>query len=139
MLDVIHPLLPQLETDHNAYLRGSVTGYNIAVACLPSGVYGTTPAAIVLAHMLLMVGIGGGVPSKNRDIRLGDVVVSMSTETSGGVIQYDYGKTLSDGCLHRTGSLNKPPYYLLTAISKFILLGIWFNSAKGVEYILNNS
>ncbi|KAL2801993.1 hypothetical protein BJX63DRAFT_441534 [Aspergillus granulosus] len=126
MLDAIHPPPTQPETDHNVYTLGSVSGHNVAIACLPSGVYGTTSAAIVLAHMLptflslrfaLMVGIGGGVPSK-KDIRLGDVVVSMPAEGFGGVIQYDYGKTLSDGKLHRTGSLNKPPHYLLTAMSK---------------------
>jgi nucleoside phosphorylase len=66
----------------------------------------------------LMVGIGGGVPSKYADIRLGDVVVSMPTTTSGGVVQYDYGKTLRDGRFERSGSLNKPPQYLLTAISQ---------------------
>lgn len=127
MLDKVHPPLSQPETDHNAYTLGNVASHNVVVACLPSGVYGTTSAAIVLAHMLrtfpslrfgLMVGIGGGVPSKNVDIRLGDVVVSMPTATSGGVIQYDYGKTLRDGRLQRTGSLNKPPQYLLTAVSQ---------------------
>ncbi|KAL4943463.1 hypothetical protein BDV06DRAFT_221210 [Aspergillus oleicola] len=126
-LDKIHPTLPQPETDHNAYTLGNVGGHNVVVACLPSGVYGTTSAAIVLAQMLptfpclrfaLMVGIGGGVPNQNTDVRLGDVVVSIPTATSGGVIQYDHGKTLDDGRLHRTGSLNKPPQYLLTAISQ---------------------
>ncbi|KAF5857978.1 hypothetical protein ETB97_005009 [Aspergillus alliaceus] len=127
MLDKVHPSLPQPETDHNVYTLGNVAGHNVVMACLPAGVYGTTSAAIVLAHMLptfpslrfgLMVGIGGGVPSKNADIRLGDVVVSMPTAGSGGVIQYDYGKTLRDGGLQRTGSLNKPPQYLLTAVSQ---------------------
>jgi nucleoside phosphorylase len=127
MLDKVHSRLPKPETDHNAYTLGNVAGHNVVVACLPSGVYGTTSAATVLAHMLstfpslrfaVMVGIGGGVPSENTDIRLGDIVVSMPTATSGGVIQYDYGKTLYDGYLQRTGSLNKPPQYLLTAISQ---------------------
>ncbi|KAL2833728.1 violaceus kinesin [Aspergillus cavernicola] len=127
MLDKVHPALPQPETDHNAYTLGSIGSHNVVVACLPSGVYGTTSAAIVMAHMLptfpslrfsLMVGIGGGVPNRNTDIRLGDVIVSMPTETSGGVIQYDHGKTLCDGRLHCTASLNKPPQYLLTAISQ---------------------
>jgi nucleoside phosphorylase/tetratricopeptide (TPR) repeat protein len=127
MLDKLHPQLTQPKSDHNAYTLGSVSGHNIVVACLPSGVYGTTSAAVVLAHMLptfpslrfgLMVGIGGGVPSKDADIRLGDVVVSMPTATSGGVIQYDYGKTLRDRRFERTGSLNKPPQYLLTAVSQ---------------------
>jgi hypothetical protein len=46
----------------------------------------------------LMVGIGGGVPSKKIDIRLGDVVVSKPTAgTFGGVLQYDFGKTISRG------------------------------------------
>ncbi|KAJ5717848.1 Tetratricopeptide-like helical [Penicillium malachiteum] len=65
-----------------------------------------------------MVGIGGGIPSKDVDIRLGDVVVSMPTATSGGVVQYDYGKTVCDGQFEHTGSLNKPPQYLLTAVSQ---------------------
>ncbi|KAF3385089.1 Nephrocystin-3 [Penicillium rolfsii] len=127
MLDKLHPRLSQPKSDHNAYTLGSISGHNIVVACLPSGVYGTTSAAVVLAHTLstfpslqfgLMVGIGGGVPSKDADIRLGDVVVSMPNATFGGVVQYDYGKTLRDGRFERTGSLNKPPQYLLTAISQ---------------------
>jgi hypothetical protein len=40
-----------------------------------------------------MVGIGGGVHSEENDIRLGDIVDSKPTEQSGGVIQYDFGKT----------------------------------------------
>ncbi|KAJ0415046.1 hypothetical protein BJY00DRAFT_318239 [Aspergillus carlsbadensis] len=127
MLDEVHPSLPQAETDHNTYTLGRVNGHAVVLACLPSGVYGTTSAAIVLAHTLstfpclrfvLMVGVGGGVPSKSTDICLGDVVVSMPTLTSRGVVQYNYGKTLPDGRSHCTGSLNKPPQYLLTAISQ---------------------
>ncbi|KAJ5727225.1 Tetratricopeptide-like helical [Penicillium malachiteum] len=65
-----------------------------------------------------MVDIGGGVPSKDVDIRLGDVVISMPTTTSGDVVQYDYGKTIREGRFEPTGSLNKPPQYLLTALSQ---------------------
>jgi nucleoside phosphorylase len=64
-----------------------------------------------------MVGIGGGVPWK-ADVRLGDVVISKPTASGSGVIQYDYGKTMHDGCFQRTGYLNKPPQVLLTAISQ---------------------
>ena len=126
MLDGEYPPLLQPLTDHNAYTLGRLTDHNVVIACLPSGVYGTTSAATVLSQMLstfpslrfvLMVGIGGGVPSKTADIRLGDVVVSMPTTTSGGVIQYDYGKTIRDGQIRHTGSLNKPPQVLLTAMS----------------------
>lgn len=80
MLDEIHPSLRQSQSDHNVYTLGSISSHNVVVACLPAGVYGTTSAAIVLAHMLptfpslqfaFMVGIGGSVPSKKADIRLG--------------------------------------------------------------------
>jgi nucleoside phosphorylase len=65
----------------------------------------------------LMVGIGGGVPSQENKIRLGDVVVSKPGGTSGGVIQYDFGKTVQAGRFVRTGSLNKPPDVLLHAVA----------------------
>ncbi|GAB1201981.1 hypothetical protein APSETT445_000579 [Aspergillus pseudonomiae] len=65
-----------------------------------------------------MVGIGGGAPSEKVDIRLGDVVVSNPTRDFGGVIQYDYGKTVSGGRFERTGVLNKPLPVLLTAVSR---------------------
>jgi nucleoside phosphorylase len=63
-----------------------------------------------------MVGIGGGVPSEDADIRLGDVVVSNPHKTHGGVVQYDFGKAAPSG-FERTGSLNAPPTILLNAIA----------------------
>ncbi|KAH7111790.1 hypothetical protein B0J11DRAFT_585727 [Dendryphion nanum] len=65
----------------------------------------------------LMVGIGGGVPSVEADIWLGDVVVSQPHQTASGVVQYDSGKTTLDG-FQRTGSLNSPPQILLGAAAK---------------------
>ncbi|KAF7596653.1 hypothetical protein BBP40_000575 [Aspergillus hancockii] len=135
MLDEVHNPLSQPPTDHNAYIIGRLSGHNIVIACLPYGVYGTTSAATVIAHLLatfpsirfgLMVGIGGGVPSKTADVRLGDVVVSKPTVTCGGVIQYDYGKSVQDGRFQRTSSLNRAPQVLLTAMAQMeaeILLG----------------
>jgi nucleoside phosphorylase len=126
MLDEVHAKLSQAPNDHNTYTLGAINGHNVVIACLPSGAYGTTSAAVVAAQMLstfreirfgLMVGIGGGVPSEEADIRLGDIVVSKPTDTIGGVVQYDYGKTISGGRFQRTGVLNKPPEVLLTAIS----------------------
>lgn len=125
MLDEVHAKLPQPRHDYNTYVLGEIAGHNIAIACLPSGVYGTTSAAVVAEQMLstfhsirfgLMVGIGGGVPSLS-DIRLGDVVVSKPTGSLGGVVQYDYGKTITEGRFQRTGTLGKPPQVLLTALS----------------------
>jgi nucleoside phosphorylase len=127
MLDRTHLALHQPKPDHNVYTLGSIAGHNVVMACLPSGIYGTNSAAIVVATMLttfpclqfaLLVGIGGGVPSETCDIRLGDVVVSVPTVHAGGVVQYDFGKTLREGRLQRTGSLNTPPQVLLNAVSQ---------------------
>jgi hypothetical protein len=49
---------------------------------------------------------------------IGDVVVSKPTGGFGGVVQYDFGKAVGQGVFERTGSLNKPPQILLTAIAK---------------------
>jgi len=64
-----------------------------------------------------MVGIGGGVPSQDNDIRLGHVVVSKPTTTFGGVIQYDLGKTVQHDRFEGTASLNRPPNVPLGAVS----------------------
>jgi hypothetical protein len=105
MLDECHPSLPNKLGDENTYVYGAISGHNIVMTCLPSGVYGTTSAAIVATSMRssfsalrssLLVGIGGTAPG-NVDIRLGDVIVSKPTGIYGGVVQYDYGKTLSSG------------------------------------------
>ncbi|KAL3455108.1 nucleoside phosphorylase domain-containing protein [Aspergillus heterothallicus] len=132
MLEETHAPLPQLPSDHNSYTLGRISGHNVILVCLPSGVYGTISAATVVSQMTstfpsipfgLMVGIGGGVPGGNDassapDIRLGDVVVSMPTATSGGVIQYDYGKALAHGLFQNTASSNRPPQVLLSAVSQ---------------------
>ncbi|KAL4981250.1 nucleoside phosphorylase domain-containing protein [Aspergillus falconensis] len=72
MLDQTHPL-PQGFTDPNAYKLGELNGHHIVLAYLPSGVYGTTSAAVVSRmhrtfpqlQFGLMVGIGGGLGVKH--------------------------------------------------------------------------
>ena len=127
MLDEVHADLPKSLHDHNTYTLGQIGVHNVVIACLPSGVYGTTSAVRVATLMLLsfqsirlglMVGIGGGAPSPRADIRLGDIVVSRPDESFGGVVQYDYGKTIQEGRFRRIGTLNKPPHVLLTATSR---------------------
>jgi nucleoside phosphorylase len=132
MLDCKHVVPPQHRSDDNSYTLGNIGSHNVVIACLPAGINGMTSAATVATQMLnafteirfgLMVGIGGGVPSNKdnqlpvtRDIRLGDVVVSVPEpeSESSGVIQ------LSGLGAHytQTGSLNKPPAILLTAVSE---------------------
>lgn len=129
MLDEEHgPMSSQDTKDHNNYVLGHVHNHNVVIACLPAGVDGSNAASTVMANMMrtftrlrfgLMVGIGGGVPNldKGVDIRLGDVVVSQPDKTHGGVVQFDKGKSLEGAQLERKGSLNKPPSFLLTALS----------------------
>lgn len=127
MLDEEHDKQPKPWSDNNSYVLGEIYGHNIVITCLPSGVYGTTSAAVVASQMLstfpsirfgLLVGIGGGVPSRKNDIRLGDIVVSKPVDTIGGVVRYDSGKVTKGGRLERSGMLNKPPPVLLTALSQ---------------------
>jgi nucleoside phosphorylase len=143
MLDEHHDKLPQSATDHNTYQLGRIGSHNVAIACLPAGSTGTTSAAVVASQMLstftsirfgLMVGIGGGVPSPDRDIRLGDVVVSQPSGSSEGVIQYDFGKTVQEGRFARTGSLSRPPGVLLTAVANLQARHM-LEEAKFPEYL----
>jgi nucleoside phosphorylase len=127
MFDEEHSTLPSSSrSDHNSYSLGSIGEHNIVMACLPAGQPGTNNAATVAAQMMdsftsikfgLMVGIGGGVPSIGNDVRLGDVVVSQPDLQFGGVVQYDFGKTVAGGRFERTGLLNTPPRALLSALS----------------------
>ncbi|KAL2811723.1 nucleoside phosphorylase domain-containing protein [Aspergillus granulosus] len=89
----------------------------------------------------LMVGTGGGAPYYGsndeatsdyseeedseeeeeediRDIRLGDVVVSLHSKVSEAVVQYDFGKSIQGSEFVRAGGrLDKPPAIILSAIS----------------------
>ncbi|KZL72745.1 hypothetical protein CT0861_12089, partial [Colletotrichum tofieldiae] len=113
-------------SDNNNYALGKLSGHNIVIAVLPHGEYGTTSAAVVARDMLhsfpnlrlgLMVGIGGGAPSQKHDIRLGDIVVSCPRNGKGGVLQYDFGKTIQARTFQQTGFLNQPPLVLRTAVA----------------------
>ena len=124
MLDQRHDDLRKPRTDNNTYSLGSIHNHNIVIACAPKGKIGTTSAAGVAVQMLntfpcirfgLMVGIGGGVPPT---VRLGDVAVSVPTSLYPGVVQWDFGKAESGGRFNRTGALNNPPNFLLTAVTK---------------------
>ncbi|THZ24636.1 hypothetical protein D6C91_03233 [Aureobasidium pullulans] len=125
MLDEEHPKLPQLANDHNVYTLGSVQGHNVVVAGLPTT--GNCSAATVVAQMRntfphlrfgLLVGIGGGVPTKTDagPIRLGHIVVSKPVGQHSGAVQYDHGKAEA-GEFVRTGFLAPPPTVLLNAAS----------------------
>lgn len=124
LLDTIHDDLPS-QRNHNAYTLGELEQHNVVIAVLPET--GNNSAGIAAAQILkdypsiqlvLLVGIGGGVPGNGRhdDIRLGDVVVSQPTDTKGGVIQFDRGKSHGENDFERTGHLNKPPPFLCATV-----------------------
>ncbi|THY04866.1 Pfs, NACHT and ankyrin domain protein [Aureobasidium pullulans] len=126
-LDKEHSLPTRVAAnDSNGYTLGEMAGHNVVIAVLPRGEYGLSSAASVAANMLnsfpnlrvgLMVGIGGGAPTSKNDIRLGDIVVSSPKDQTGGVYQYDFGKTIQGRKFQPTASLNQPPAVVLTAMS----------------------
>lgn len=120
MLDRHHDPLPPINNDNNHYILGSVAEHNVVIACLPKGVYGTWSAAHVVSDVRrtfpslrwgLMVGIGGGIPSDNNDIRLGDVVVGTK------VTPYGPGKVTGAGLL-RTAESVLPDDALLKVVMR---------------------
>ncbi|KAL7958575.1 hypothetical protein V8C34DRAFT_323970 [Trichoderma compactum] len=124
--------LPQSENTAYIFRCGRMSDHNVAVVCLPSGETGTISSATVAVMLMakfpnikygLMVGIGGGSPGPGleNDIRLGDIVVSQPGDRYGGVVQYDFGKTIAQGKFVRHGGiLNKPPSYLLGAAAELL-------------------
>ncbi|KAH7151960.1 hypothetical protein B0J13DRAFT_594004 [Dactylonectria estremocensis] len=131
--------------DNNAYTLGKIGEHNVVIAVLPDGQYGISSAASVARDMMhsfpnirvgLMVGIGGGAPSKKHDIRLGDIVVSAPREGKGGVFQYDFGKTIQDQSFRPTGFLNQPPAVLLTAVT--VISGQYESDGHSLEEEINN-
>lgn len=127
LLDEKHDMPDDLPTnDNNSYTLGRIGRHLVVIAALPHWQYGLVSAATVARDMVrsfpnvrigLMVGIGGGAPSQKHDIRLGDVVVSSPGYSSGGIFQYDYGKTTQNERFTTTGHLNQPPQFILTTIN----------------------
>ena len=123
---------------HNIVIAGLPAGTDgtSAVATVTANLLRSFPKV----RFGLMVGIGGGAPCSpsndpEEDIHLGDVVLSyphgeygmvclfephfpVLTRSVGGVIQYDFGRTISEGKFIHTGSLNKPPTPVMTALAK---------------------
>ncbi|KAI9155438.1 hypothetical protein HJFPF1_08021 [Paramyrothecium foliicola] len=119
MLDSIHVKLPIITGDGNNYTCGNIQHHNIVLACLPTSQYGTNSAANVLTNLVrsfpsirycLLVGIGGGAPTK-VDIRLGDIVVGTR------VVQHDLGKVTGENYFERKKAEKYPAQLFLTAAS----------------------
>lgn len=107
------------------YSFGRIGEHNVVIARPPQ--MGTVSAAqcatAVSQHFpnvrfALMAGIGAGIPRlPKRDIRLGDIAVSIPTDGHPGVIQYDFGKHEGQEFVLK-GCLDKPPFILISADGK---------------------
>ena len=116
------------QTDTNLYTWGRVGEHNIVIASLHAWGYGTTSAATTASSLLaslpairvgLLVGIGGGIarPDEGYDIRLGDVVVSKPSRTTGSVYQYDLIKAKPGDKREMMPFFGRPPMVLLKALA----------------------
>jgi nucleoside phosphorylase len=89
---------------------GEICGhYAIIFTFIAGQEYGTASAAALASRIKtlfpslrfgLLVGVAAGLPNHSRnppiDIRLGDVLVSLPTATSNGVVAYDLGRETED-------------------------------------------
>ncbi|KAL2202485.1 hypothetical protein CC79DRAFT_1389814 [Sarocladium strictum] len=128
MLDQMHQMAPRTTDDSfdpNAYTLGSITGDNgmhhVVIAGLSHGVTGSHPAAatgITLKHhfpnikIALVVEVGGGVPSRRHDLRLGDIVVG------NGVVDYESQVLLDGNRVLPRGDPLRPSESLLKVVAK---------------------
>lgn len=112
--------------DTNAYTLGQIAGHKVVLAVLPKGEIGVGSAASVITHIIrsfpnirigLLVGVGGGAPTKDHDIRLGDIVVSSPKDGRSGIYHHDFGKETQETGFQQTGFLNQPPDIVRTAVA----------------------
>lgn len=133
MLDEVHQPLPQPYGDDNSYVLGKVHKHSVVLACLGYDT-GTNAARHVSQDLRrafpnisqwLLVGVGGGVPSKLHDIRLGDVVVGRR------VIPCNPKKQFHDAS-YRTSPIQYPPDRLYKVVDT---LGSVHNIAGGNQIL----
>lgn len=141
MLDKYHECT--FWSQHNSYTLGEIGGHNVVIATMPE--MGNNKAATVAVNLMndfksiklgLLIGVGGGLPSEQDDIRLGDVVIGISQGINGGVVQFDRGKSHPGGHFERTGSLNKPPDVLLSTVQR--LRSHYLRERRSIPQILAN-
>ncbi|KAK1147350.1 hypothetical protein N8T08_001427 [Aspergillus melleus] len=121
---------PQSVSVHDTtdYTLGRIQDHNTVMALVPDLENGSSSAATVARDMLhsfpnvnigMMIGIAGGFPSQDNDIRLGDVVVCATRDGNGGVLQLDIGTRIQEKGLYPTGLLNQPPSLLRNAVNGY--------------------
>ncbi|KAI1446128.1 purine and uridine phosphorylase [Annulohypoxylon stygium] len=97
--------------DDYVFKAGEMCGHNIVIATLPAGQeYGTGSAAALASQAKrffpnfwfgLLVGVAAGLPNLERnpprDIRLGDILVSIPDVNRSRTVAYDLGKETGQG------------------------------------------
>lgn len=98
MLDDYHGVPNRSPGQTIQYHLGRMGQHYVAIAGFPEGEVGIGVAASIAAEVKrdfpnlqlgILVGIAAGIPSPERDIRLGDVVVAVPTGNNAGVVGYD--------------------------------------------------
>ncbi|OJI83609.1 hypothetical protein ASPTUDRAFT_55637 [Aspergillus tubingensis CBS 134.48] len=124
MLDEVHK---QTQSRTTRYVLGNLSGHSVVIATMPYTFRGKISTATAVSQLkqdfpnishLLLVGIGGGIPTQGVDVRLGDVVISTPTGTNPGVVQYDLGTAYQDRFVRAEQHLLPPPLEWLHAISR---------------------
>lgn len=102
VLDRVHAGIAERSIGQTVlYTFGEIASYNVAIAGYPAGEVGLGVSGSMVSEVLrdfpaiefgLLVGIGAGIPSLHRDIRLGDVAVAVPSDNNPGVIGYDLVK-----------------------------------------------
>ncbi|KAJ5347797.1 uncharacterized protein N7506_001050 [Penicillium brevicompactum] len=117
-------------SDKIIYTLGRIWEHNVVIATLARrfwGIYSTTRVVLDLQktfpniRICLMVGIGGGLPSQSHDIRLGDVVVSFSSNSQSSHVQYDPFETASGSLIQSSLCTSSPPVFLSTAVTQLMI------------------
>ncbi|KAE8550321.1 hypothetical protein EYB25_006547 [Talaromyces marneffei] len=118
MMDTIHVDLTKHPQDEYVYFLGCISSHNIVVACPEFPPRDDASLMTIGSRILrtftsvraaLLVGISEGVPTKEPDIRLGDVVVGAGS--SGGLVRHD------PTIMELPAITIRPPVAFLTAIS----------------------
>jgi nucleoside phosphorylase len=117
--------------DENAYQCGSINGHAVVVASCSQGATGNVNAGRLTGplfktfpniRMVVLVGIGGGIPRAEAsedsldDVHLGDVVVGWPGDGKPACIYHERGRSKVDGQFELVGTMQDPDWRLTNAL-----------------------
>lgn len=110
IMDCLYPgRFPMGRGDDYVFRAGECGGHNIVIATFPAGQKYGTGSAAALANQVkkffpnlwfgLLVGVAAGLPNLTRDpprnIRLGNVLVTLPDGENAGLVAYNFGKEIA--------------------------------------------